>query len=137
MKEINIYKWFIIASVVSILILTVLEFPAPIGFEVRPQDHVSRYWLFLFLAILISEISSASFIFKKPKLGAQLGILAAILNILQIVADQLHLMQPEIAPFGYYLLENTVGVFSIFLGYLSWKVLKISQNHSSQYAKNS
>jgi hypothetical protein len=34
------------------------------------------------------------------------------------------MMQPEIAPFGYLLLEDAVGLFSLALGYFSWKILK-------------
>ena len=109
----------VVVSVVLILILTVLEFPAPIGFETRPQAGVSPLWLILFLAILVTEIAAIPLIFKKPKLGAKLAICAGVLNILQIFADQLHLMQPEVAPVFYTLLELSVGVLSIALLYFA------------------
>lgn len=112
----------IIISIICILILTVLELPAPIGIETRPQNDVSLFWLMLFLVILISEIAAALLIFKKPKIGANLAIIAGVLNIFQIIADQLHLMQPEVAPFVYTLLEYSVGVFALALIYFAWKV---------------
>lgn len=112
-------KWGVIGSVVAILILTVLEFPAPIGFETRPQTNVSPLWLMLFLAILITEIITIILIFKRPKLGIKFAIIAGTLNIIQVFADQLHLMQPEVAPFGYTVLEISVGIISLFLIYLA------------------
>ena len=125
MLDFKYAKMGVIVSIITILILTVLEFPAPIGFEVRPQDNVSMWWLVLFLAILISEIMAMFLIFKNPKLGAKFAIGAGILNILQIFADQMHLMQPEIAPLGYTLLEYTVGIVSLVLIYLSWRVFEL------------
>ncbi|MFA6105812.1 MAG: hypothetical protein WC725_04465 [Patescibacteria group bacterium] len=113
-----------ILNIVIILILTVLEFPAPIGFEVRPQNNVSIYWLISFLTILLSEITAIFLLFKRKILGARLAILAGVLNIFQIIADQAHLMQPEIAPLGYLILEDSVGVFSIILIFLSLRILK-------------
>ncbi len=115
-------KWGIVGCIVTILILTVLEFPAPIGFESRPQNNVSMGWLFFFLTIVITEIATIPLIIKKTSLGAKFGIIAGILNILQIIADQLHLMQPEVAPLGYTLLEYTVGVVALFLIVLSIKL---------------
>jgi hypothetical protein len=53
-------------------------------------------------------------------------MVAAILNILQVVADQAHLMQPEIAPFGYLLLEDAVVLASLTLGFSSWRVAQPS-----------
>jgi hypothetical protein len=112
----------VLGSIIAILILTVLEFPPPIGFETRPQNDVSLFWLVLFLIILVTEIATIPLIFKRPKLGANFGLVAAILNILQVVADQTHLMQPEVAPLGYSLLEGTVVIASLVLIYFSWKV---------------
>lgn len=112
----------IIVSIICILILTVLELPAPIGIETRLQNDVSLFWLLLFLVILISQIAAALLIIKKPKIGANLAIVAGVLNIFQIIADQLHLMQPEIATFAYTLLEYSVGVFALALIYFAWKV---------------
>lgn len=127
-------KWAkrgVLISVVVILILTVLEFPPPIGFETRPQGDVSMLWLILFLAILVSEITAIPLIFKRPKLGVTFAIAAAVLNILQIFADQLHLMQPEIAPLGYTLLEYSVGIVALALAYFGWSVYKSVQNANS------
>ena len=42
-------KRAVLGAVVAILILTVLEFPPPIGFETRPQSDVSAFWLAFFL----------------------------------------------------------------------------------------
>jgi hypothetical protein len=111
----------VIGSIIVILVLTVLEFPPPIGFETRPQGDVSMLWLIFFLIILVTEIATIPFIFIKPALGQWFGIVAAILNILQVIADQLHLIQPEVAPFGYSLLEYTVALASIALVYFSLK----------------
>lgn len=118
-------KWAkrgVFGAVIVILLLTVLEFPPPLGFETRPQGDVSRLWLLLFLAILVTEVGAIALIFKRPKLGAKFAIGAAVLNLLQIFADQLHLMQPEIAPLGYTLLEYSVGIVSLALLYCAWNV---------------
>lgn len=118
----NKYKIGIIGSVIAIIALTILEFPAPVGFETRPQDNVSMGWLFFFLTIVIAEIATIPLILKKPSLGFKFGITAGTLNIFQILADQLHLMQPEVASVGYTLLEYSVGIVSIGLIYFSLKV---------------
>ncbi len=112
----------VIGVIIAILIITILEFPPPIGFETRPQAGVSIFWLFFFLAILISEIATIPLIIKRPGLGWKFGIIAATLNILQVIADQAHLMQPEVAPFGYSMLEWTVVLLSLALIYFSWKL---------------
>lgn len=108
-----------IVTIVSILIVTALEFPPPIGFETRPQTGVSIYWLFFFLTILVTEIAAIPLILTRPLLGARFAIVAAMLNILQVVADQMHLMQLEVAPLEYTLLEVTVAVLSLILMYFS------------------
>lgn len=115
-------KFGIIGCVLAIIILTILEFPAPIGFETRPQNNVSMGWLFFFLTIVITEIAAIPLIIKKPKLGSMFGIAAGVLNILQVIADQLHLMQPEVAPLGYTLLEYSVVLISIALIFFSLKM---------------
>lgn len=115
----------VIGSVIAIIVITALEFPPPIGFETRPQTNVPIYWLFFFLLILITEITTIPLILKKPKLGWKFGVMAGILNILQVIADQLHLMQPEIAPLGYSLLEYLVVVASITLIYFSLKMKNV------------
>ncbi len=71
-----------------ILILTVLEFASPLGFETRPQSDVSVFWLAFFIAILIVEIATVPMICRRPSVGGGLGVLAAILNILQVLADR-------------------------------------------------
>ena len=110
-----------LSSIILIFILTVLEFPAPLGFETRPQGDVSLFWLAFFLIILI-EIATIPLIFKSPKIGSIFGLVAGILNIFQVIADQMHLMQPEVAPLGYSLLEGGVVIISLALIYFSWKV---------------
>lgn len=120
----NKVKLGIVGCVVAVIILTILEFPAPVGFETRPQDNVSMGWLLFFLTIVITEIATIPLVFKKPNLGSMFGIIAGSLNILQVVADQLHLMQPEVAPLGYTLLEYSVALVSIVLIYLSLQVYK-------------
>ncbi len=124
MHTILFTKKGVIWSIVIILILTILEFPAPIGFETRPQDNVSLWWLLLFVVILLTEIITLFTIYKKPSWGARFGIIAGVLNVAQVIADQMHLMQPELAPFGYRILENMVALFSIALIYFSWKILR-------------
>ncbi|MCK9209054.1 MAG: hypothetical protein M0P66_18225 [Salinivirgaceae bacterium] len=128
MKNIKLFKWSVFAAIIIILVLTILEFPAPIGFETRPQDDVSIVWLFFFLTIVVTEIATILFIFKKIKLGSIFGIIAGVLNIFQVIADQMHLMQPEVAPLGYTLLEYSVAVVSIVLIYLSLKIYKNKSN---------
>lgn len=118
------FKLGITGCIFAIIILTVLEFPAPLGFETRPQDNVSLVWLFFFLLIVVTEIAALPLVFKKPKFGSFLGITAGIFNILQVIADQFHLMQPEIAPIGYTLLEFLVVIFSLMLIYFSLQVYK-------------
>ncbi len=112
----------VVATIIAILILTVLEFPPPIGFETRPQTDVSSFWLIFFVIILIVEIATIPMIYKRKNIGAGLGIFAAILNILQVIADQTHLMQPEIAPLGYSTLEGLVVIASLALAYFAWSV---------------
>lgn len=119
------FKIGIIGCVVAIIILTILEFPAPVGFETRPQDNVSMGWLFFFLTIVVTEIATIPLILKKPSLGIKFGIVAGVLNILQVIADQLHLLQPEVAPFGYSLLEYSVAIFSVVIIYLSLQLNKM------------
>src|SRR6266487_1679518 len=114
-------KWGAVGAIIAILIITVLEFPAPIGFETRPQTNVSLLWLVFFLIILVSEIAAIPLIFKRPSLGRKFGIIAG-LNILQVIADQLHLMQPEVAPLGYSVLEGLVVIASLILIYFSLKI---------------
>jgi len=58
----------------------------------------------------------------KSKNMTLLAMIAAVLNIVQIIADQLHLMQPEVAPPAYTLLEYSVGLFALVLFYFAWKV---------------
>lgn len=115
-------KWGVFGSIIAILVLTVLEFPAPIGFETRPQGDVSLLWLGLFLVILFSEVLALVLIFKWPRLGAILAIEAAGLNIIQVIADQMHLLQPEVASLGYSILEYAVAAVSLLLIYFALKV---------------
>jgi hypothetical protein len=126
----NKLKLGIIGCVVAIIILTILEFPAPVGFETRPQDNVSIGWLLFFLTIVVTEIATIPLILKKPTLGLRFGIVAGVLNILQVIADQLHLMQPEVAPLYYSLLEYSVASISMVLIYLSLKVNKLHRENS-------
>ena len=116
-----------LGAVIVILILTVLEFPPPLGFETRPQSDVSIFWLAFFIVILIVEIATIPMIYRRPSVGGGLGILAAILNILQVLADQAHLMQPEVAPFSYSVLEGIVLIASLALAYFSWMVSQSAQ----------
>lgn len=112
----------VITSILLILILTILEMPKPVGFETRPQDNVSLWWLLLFLSILTTEITAMIGIRKSPGIGARLAIVAGSLNIFQIVADLDHMMQPEIASWGSVILEYIVGALSIGLIYFALKV---------------
>jgi hypothetical protein len=113
-------KRAVLGAVIVILALTVLEFPPPLGFETRPQSNVSIFWLAFFIVILIVEVATIPVIYRRPSVGAGLGILAAVLNILQVLADQVHLMQPEVATFGYSILEGMVVIASVALAYFSW-----------------
>lgn len=115
-------KFSVLGSLIAIIVVTILEFPSPIGFETRPQDNVSIVWLFFLLAIVISMLATALFIFIKPSIGKKIAIVAGVLNILQVIADQMHLMQPEVAPLGYSLLEGAVVILSLVLVYSSSKV---------------
>ena len=125
----NNAKRIIAGAIGVILILTVLEFPAPIGFETRPQTNVSLAWLALFVVSVISEFVALATIFKRPAFGAKFGIVAGVLNILQVIADQAHLMQPEVAPWGYLLLEDAAAVASFVLIYFSWKMIASLKMH--------
>jgi hypothetical protein len=80
--------------------------------------------LLLFLAILVSELTAAIMIHRRPGPAAGLAMAAAVLNLVQVAADQLHLMQPEPAPFGYSALELAVAVLSVVLlgcGWIVWR----------------
>lgn len=122
MKKLFSPKIGVVVTIIIILVITVLEFPAPVGFETRPQENVSMGWLFFFLIIVVTEIATIPLILKKPKLGSIFGIIAGVLNILQVIADQLHLMQPEVAPLGYSVLEYSAAAVSLVLINLSLKV---------------
>jgi hypothetical protein len=115
-------KFAVLGSIVAIIVVTILEFPPPIGFETRPQDNVSIVWLLLFLAILISMLATIPLIFMKPSLGKKTAVVAGVLNIVQVIADQMHLMQPEVAPLAYSLLEGGVVILSLVLLYSASKV---------------
>lgn len=116
------HRGLVVAIVGLMLYLTALEFPPPIGFETRPQDNVSMAWLGLFAAIVLSELAAIALIYVRPRIGAAFGLAAAALNILQVVADQSRLMQPEAPPLAYSLLEGLVALLSLALGVLCWRV---------------
>lgn len=117
-------KRLVTSTIIAILLLTALEFPAPIGFETRPQSNVSPLWLMFFLIIAVSELAIIPLIYKHPKMAAKLGILVGILNILQVLADQFHLIQPELATVAYSLLEYVVVLMSFALIYFSYKLMR-------------
>lgn len=118
----------IIISVISILAITILEFPAPIGLETRPQDKVAIGWLFFFAVILVTEIATIPFVLRKPMTGTRLGITAGGLNILQAAADQLRLMQPENATLVYTVIEYSIAFISLGLIYFSFNLAKSLRN---------
>jgi hypothetical protein len=130
-------KRVVLGTVIAILILTVLEFPPPIGFETRPQSDVASYWLAFFVIILVVEIVTIPLVYRRPVMGGRLGILAAILNIVQVVADQTHLLQPEVAPWGYSVLEGLVVLASLSLAYFSWVAGRLGQIHDMQLSDES
>ena len=115
-------KRAVIAAVVVILILTFLGFPPPIGIETRPQSNVSLIWLAYFVVVLIVEIVAIPIIYRCPSVGRGLGIIAAILNILFVMADQAYLLQPEVAPLNYSVLQSMTVITSLALAYFSWAV---------------
>jgi len=96
-------------SVIVIIVLTFL-----VGIETRPQSNVSLVWLAYFFVVLISEIATIPIIYKRSNLWGVIGILAAILNILFIVADQAHLLQ-LCAPLSYSILQSIIVIGSILL----------------------
>jgi len=125
-------KWAkrgVVGSIIATLIITALEFPPPIGFETRPQNNVSLLWLAYFFVILIIEISAIPLIYKRPKLGAYFAIIAAVFNIFFVIADQIHLLQPEVATPLYSMIEGIGAVVSIVLIYFAWKVFKLNSNY--------
>ncbi|HEX7476108.1 MAG TPA: hypothetical protein VF318_09125 [Dehalococcoidales bacterium] len=128
----QVAKWGVLGIIIAILIITVLEFPPPIGFETRPQGDVSQFWLVLFLVILITEIAAIPLIFTRPGLGKEFAIGAAALNIIQVIADQAHLMQPEVAPLEYSLLEFAVVIASLALAYFARNVRQGRKTFSPQ-----
>lgn len=113
----------VVASIFIILILTVIEFPKRFGFGTRSQGNVSRFWLVIFFVILFCEIVALIWIHRHTKMGARLAIVAAVLNIFQIVAHQTHMMHPQVASRGYNLLEYAIGFVSLALIYFSLGVL--------------
>jgi len=115
-------KRAVLGAVIVILILTFLGFPPPIGIETRPQSNVSLIWLAYFVIVLIVEISTIPMTYRRPSVGGGLGILAAILNILFVLADQAHLLQPEVASFSYSVLHSMSVIAFLALAYFSWVV---------------
>lgn len=121
-------KWAkrgVAGSIVATLIITALEFPPPIGFETRPQDDVSIIWLSYFFVILVLEIIAIPLIYKKPRIGSLFAIISAVLNIFFVIADQLHLLQPEIATLLYSSIEGAGVIVSVVLIYFAWKVRQL------------
>ncbi len=118
----------VVVSIVIILVLTVLEFPKPIGFETRSQSNVSRGWLILFFAIIACELIALLRIRRRSKMGARFAFIAGVLNLFQIFADQTHMMQPQVASRGYTLLEYAVGIASLGLIYFSLGALGYLKN---------
>lgn len=108
--------------VVVLLILVVLGFPPPLGFETRSQSDVSAFWLLPFVVTWILEILTIPMIFKRPALGGLLGIVSAMLSILGVLADQAHLIQPEVAPFNYSILQGIIVITSLALVYFSLRL---------------
>jgi hypothetical protein len=80
-------KRAVIAAIIVILIHSFLGFPPPVGIETRPQSNVSLIWLAYFVLVLIVEIAAIPMIYRRSSVGGGLGILAAIPNILFILAD--------------------------------------------------
>ena len=115
-------KRAVIAAIIVILILTFLGFPPPIGIETRPQSNVSLIWLAYFVIVLTVEIVTIPIIYRRPSVGRGLGIIAAILNILFVMADQAYLLQPEVAPLNYSVLQSMTVITSLALAYFSWAV---------------
>ncbi len=113
--------------VIAILILTVLEFPPPLGFETRPQSGVSLFRLGYFLVVLVVEVATIPMIYRRPSVGVGLGILAAILNILFVLADQALVIQPQAPTFSYSVLEGVVVIASLALAYFSRAVRQSAQ----------
>ena len=124
MERIKTSKRLVTSTIIVILLLTALEFPAPIGFETRPQSDVSPLWLIFFLIIAVSELAVIPLVYKHPKLAAKVGIFVGVLNILQVLADQFHLIQPELATVAYSLLEYMVTLISFALIYFSYKLMQ-------------
>lgn len=113
----------VIASIFVLLVLTFFEMPKPLGLETRSQDNVSRGWLILFFAIVISEVLALLRIRRHPKMSARLAIVAALLNIFQVFADQTHMMQPQVATRTYTLIEYADVLVCLGLIYFSLGVL--------------
>lgn len=113
----------VIVSIFVILVLTFLEMPKPLGFETRPQDNVSKSWLILFFVILAVEILAMIRIQRHAKMSARMAIIAAVLNIFQVYADQTHMMQPQVPSHTYTLIEYAVVLVSLGLIYFSLGVL--------------
>jgi hypothetical protein len=118
-------------TVIVILVLTGLGFPPPIGFETRPQSSVSLIWLAFFLVIFALEMATIPLIYKRPVIGGGIGMLVAVLSILQVLADQAHLMQPEVAPLGYSILEGMSVIASLALAYFSWAARRAARMPTS------
>ncbi len=121
-------KKVVAGSAVAILIIILLGFPQPIGFETRPQADVSMIWAVLCIAIFASLLATIRLVFTRPSTGAKLGILAGILTILQSGADQAHLMQPEAVPLACTALEGLSVIASLVLIYCAWIVFRAFQH---------
>jgi hypothetical protein len=100
----------------------VFRISSPVGIETRPQSNVSLIWLAYFVVVLIVEFTAIPMIYRRPSVGGELDILAAILNILFVLADQAYLLQPEVAPLSYSVLQSMTVIASLALAYFSWVV---------------
>ena len=116
-------KRAVVVAVIMILVLTFLGFPPPVGIETRPQSNVSLVWLVYFFVVMIIEIGTIPMIYRHPSIGGVTGIIA---GAVKVVADQSHLLQPEIAPFSYSILQSMIVIASVALAYFSWVVYQNS-----------
>ncbi|MDA4127860.1 MAG: hypothetical protein OK422_00110 [Thaumarchaeota archaeon] len=118
--------------VVLIILLATVDafFPAPFGLETRSLSAESLLSSVPYGVALVFIILAIPLIWKRPKIGSLVGILAAILNDTGILLDQLGFVVPgQPPPLGvttFQAIDVALSVVLIVLCYRSYTFRQVS-----------
>lgn len=113
----------LIALVLDVIIGTLLT---PLGpFETRPISAVrSLAWPATFVVGLILNLASAVVVFSKPRVASTLAIVASVVFIVPILADQAGMFMSLPPPPAIPALEIIAVLISLFVIFVAWKVYR-------------